>query len=154
MGGEPAGELAAAAVAVARRGKRRQNLAAPGGRVFQSYVRMNAEEKSFLDALAAAQGVSVPALFMRAVFTGGTDAAAGYERLREELAGARRLLAALGANVNQLARAANAQQIGEDVPAVTVAQLEAAAAAVQRAVERVDSITARATPGAPERGAK
>ncbi len=141
--------LAAEAVAVARRGTRRRNVAAPGARVFRSVVKMTAQEKSFVGALATAQGITVPALFMRAVVTGGTDAAARYERLREELAGARRLLVALGANVNQLTRQANAHALGDEVPAVTVAQLEAAAAAVVRAVDRVDAITARAAPVAP-----
>ena len=142
-------DLAAAAVAVARRGTRRRNLRVPGGRTFQTLIRMNAAEKSMVEALASAQKVSVPALFMRSVFTGGTDAAARYERLREELAGARRLLVGLGANVNQLARQSNARAGGDDVPAVTVAQLEAAAAAVVRAVGRVDAITARSAPAGP-----
>jgi hypothetical protein len=142
-------DVAVAAIAVARRGKRRRNIAQPGGRTFQTIIRMSPEEKSIVVALAAVQRISVPALFMRAVFTGGTDAAARYERLREELAGARRLLAALGANVNQLARQANTNALGDQVRPVTVAQLEAAAEAVVRAVERVDAITARATPGGP-----
>lgn len=142
-------EVTAAAVAVARRGARRQNIAVAGGRKFQTLIRMSPEEKSIVVALAAAQRVSVPALFMRAVFTGGVDAAARYERLREDLASARRLLVALGANVNQLARQANANALGDEVRPVTVAQIEAAAAAVIRAVERVDAITARATPVGP-----
>ena len=144
-------DVAAAAIAVARRGRRRRNIAEPGGRTFQTLIRMSPAEKSVVVALAAAQHVSVPALFMRAVFTGGTDAAAGYERLREELAGARRLLVAVGTNVNQLARQANAHALGDEARPVTVAQLEAAAAAVVRAVERVDAITAQATPVRPDK---
>jgi len=151
VGADPADGLAAQAVAVARRGARRRNVPEPKARVFRSVVKMTAAEKSFVDALASAQRVSVPALFMRAVFTGGTDAAAGYERLREELVGARRSLAALGANVNQLTRQANARALGDEVPAVTIEQLGAVAAAVQHAVERVDSITARASLTAPDR---
>lgn len=141
-----AGDVAATAVAVARKGARRRNTDDPGGRVFRTVVKMTAAEKAYVVALAKSQSVSPPALFMRALFTGGTDAAARYERLREELAGARRLLAGIAGNVNQLARQANAHARGDGVPDVTTAQLEAAAAAVLRAVERIDAVTARVSP--------
>jgi hypothetical protein len=139
-------DVATTAIAVARKGARRRNTEDPGGRVFRTVVKMTAAEKAYVLALAKSQHVSPPALFMRALFTGGTDAAARYERLREELAGARRLLAGLASNVNQLTRQANAHALGDGVPEVTTAQLEAAAAAVLRAVERIDAITARVSP--------
>ncbi|WP_298461351.1 plasmid mobilization relaxosome protein MobC [uncultured Cellulomonas sp.] len=144
MSGED--RIAQDATAVARRGARRRNITEPGGRTLRTVVKMNAEEKAYVTALARQQKISVPALFMRAVVTGGTDAAARYEQLREELAAARRVLVGLAANVNQLARQANAHAAGDPAPAVTVAQLRAAADAVHRVVERIDALTSRVAP--------
>lgn len=138
--------VAAEATAIARRGARRRNTSDAAGRVHATLVRMTTDEKALVTALALSQGLSVPAFLMRSAVTGGADAAARYERLREELAGARRLLAGLSSNLNQLARQANAHALAEDVPAVTVAQLDSAVRAVQQAVSRVDSITSRAAP--------
>lgn len=146
MSGED--RVARDAVAVARRGARRRNTAERGGRTLRTVVKMNVQEKAFVAALAKQQKISVPALFMRAVVTGGTDAAARYEQLREELAAARRVLVGLAGNVNQLARQANAHAAGDPVPSVTVAQMRAAAEAVQRVVARIDALTSRITPTA------
>lgn len=96
-----------------------------------------------LRSLADAQGVSVQAFLMRAVLTGGPDAAARYERLREELASTRMLLANVANNVNQLAyqantfaRSGNGEPVGGD-------EVRSAAAEVKAVIARVDSVTGR-----------
>jgi hypothetical protein len=79
---------------------------------------------------------------LRVATSQGREAAAVYERLREELAAARRLLAAVSGNVNQIARAWNAAAAGGNVEAPTERQLAATLDAVARSVAAVDRVTA------------
>ncbi|MBC9958341.1 plasmid mobilization relaxosome protein MobC [Yimella sp. cx-51] len=63
-----------------------------------------------VQALAAAQKISVPRLYERALTTGGVVASAKLSRIHDELYGVRRLLAIDSNNLNQLARVANATE--------------------------------------------
>ena len=96
-----------------------------------------------LTSLAAAQGVSVQAVLMRAVLTGGPDAAARLEQLREELAGARYRLATVANNVNQLAHQANAFALTDGTP-VTTEEVRTLAGSVRDVIQRIDDVTGRA----------
>ena len=107
-----------------------------------------------MSAKAASQGITVPALFMRALLTGGTEAAAKYQRLRDDLTAARRLLAAVSNNVNQLARQANAHAMDPAVPPVAANQLTAALAATARAAEAIEAIAGAATFPEPQRSGR
>lgn len=106
--------MAEDAFAVARRGRRRANADEPRGR--RVVLKVTDRELSLLNSLARAQGVSKQAVLMRAVLTGGSDAAARYERLREDLSATRLLLANVANNVNQLAHQANAFAVTGGTP--------------------------------------
>ncbi|GAA3674945.1 hypothetical protein GCM10022376_12890 [Yimella lutea] len=88
------------------RGRRRSNSAG-GARDFRTVIRHSEEEWVRVQALAAAQGISVPRLYERALTTGGVVASAKLSRIHDELYGVRRLLAIDSNNLNQLARVAN-----------------------------------------------
>lgn len=129
--------MAGDAFAIARRGRRRAN--ADEARDIAIQLKVTASENQLLESLSRAQGVSRQAVLMRAVLTGGTDAAARYERLREELASTRLLLANVANNLNQLAHQANTYALGGGTPV----HAEDVAAAVQRVLTvtaRVDAI--------------
>lgn len=87
-------------------------------------------------AMAAVQGISPQRLYVRALTTGGTEAAAKMQRIRDELSATRRLLAAVSNNVNQIARHANA---GPEFPDDAHAVL----GGVRRVVERIDATMER-----------
>lgn len=89
------------------RGRRRAN-AAGGPRSHTTKIKHSDEEWSFVVKLAESQGVSVPRLYERSLRAGGVVAAAEVARLHDELWGVRRAVAAIGNNVNQLAKVANA----------------------------------------------
>jgi hypothetical protein len=118
-------------------------------------IKLDEAEAEQVAAMAAEQGVTAPTLFMRALLTGGTEAAAKFERLRTELTAARRLLAASSVNLNQLARQANSASSGLDVPPVTPEQMSAATAALVRAIAQIDAVTGQVAaadrPGMPGR---
>ena len=143
----------AAATGVARRGRRRTNSAVGARAVRNVQIKLNEVEARLVEQLEAEQGVTAQVLFVRSLLTGGAEAAAEYERLRDELSAARRLLAAVSANVNQLARQANAAGGGVDVQPVTAEQLAVALRALARSVEGIDAVTARAGGGALRRAA-
>ena len=88
------------------RGRRRSNSAG-GARDFRTVIRHSEEEWVRVQALAAAQGISVPRLYERALTTGGVVASVKLSRIHDELYGVRRLLAIDSNNLNQLARVAN-----------------------------------------------
>ena len=143
---EPAAQVAAEpaqAPAVARRVRRRAN-ADPAGprRDVRVVIKLTPAERDRLAELAAEAGLTTPAFLLRVATSQGREAAAVYERLREELAAARRLLAAVSGNVNQIARAWNAAAAGGDVEAPTERQLAATLDAVARSVAAVDRVTA------------
>lgn len=132
--------MAEDAFAVARRGQRRANASEP--RDVRVVLSLTEREDQFLRSLAEAQGLSRQAVLMRATLTGGTDAAARYERLREDLSSARLLLANVANNVNQLAHQANSFAITGDHP-VDTGEVAKALAAVKAVIARVDEISGR-----------
>ncbi|MFQ6486126.1 plasmid mobilization protein [Brachybacterium epidermidis] len=129
------------AFAVARRGRRRANTSAARDR--RVVLKLSESEDEMLRSLAGAQGVSVQAFVMRAVLTGGPDAAARYERLREELASTRLLLANVANNVNQLAYQANAFARSGNGEPVDEAHVRAVAEDVRSVVQKIDALTGR-----------
>lgn len=145
-GGSPAGPGVVAGVSggLARGGRRRRN-ALDGARLLRVVIKLTPPEKAVVAGMAAAQGITPPALFMRALLTGGTEAAAKYQRLRDELTAARRLLAQVSNNVNQLARQANALALDSSVPPVPAGQLAAALQATERAARRIEAIAGAAS---------
>lgn len=129
--------MAEDAFAVARRGRRRANASEPRDR--RVVLRLAEAEFQMLEALAQQQGVSKQAVLMRAVLTGGPEAAARYERLREELGAARFVLSTVANNVNQLAHQANAFALTGGTPVKTeeVVELADEVRAMMRRVEAV-----------------
>lgn len=96
-----------------------------------------------LEALARQQGVSKQAVLMRAVLTGGPDAAARYERLREELRAARFVLSTVANNVNQLAHQANAFALTGGTPVKTEEVVELADE-VRAMLTKIDAVATKA----------
>lgn len=88
------------------RGRRRANSAS-GPRQHRVVIRHTDDEWVRVSALAAAQGISVPRLYERALLAGGVVAAAELSAIHDELYGVRRLLGIDSNNLNQLARIAN-----------------------------------------------
>lgn len=129
--------MAEDAFAVARRGRRRANADEP--RNHRVVLKVTAAELALLDSLARAQDVSKQAVLMRAVLTGGSDAAARYERLREDLSATRLLLANVANNVNQLAHQANSFAVGGGTP-VSAGDVRRALRDVRSVVARVDAV--------------
>lgn len=129
--------MAGDAFAIARRGRRRAN--ADEARDIAIQLKVTKSENELLESLSRAQGVSRQAVLMRAVLTGGTDAAARYERLREELASTRLLLANVANNINQLAHQANAFALGGGTPVHTEDVL-AAVRDVRAVIARVQEV--------------
>lgn len=121
-------------VAAAGRGAARMKRL-PGGRSHQARVTMSDGEYAVIAARAAAARVSVPRFLAEAALAGDAVTASERRALVAELLAARRLAAALGGNLNQLARVANAT--GQLRPEVT-----AAAAAAGRAADRLRAAAA------------
>lgn len=114
--------------ALARR--RREN--APGGRRHRHSVLVTPEEEGVLVRLAAEQGVTVPRLLVEAATAERAGETASDRReLLTELFGVHRALGAVGNNLNQLTRAANAS--GD-----LAVELEHTLAAVRRQLMRLD----------------
>lgn len=127
--------------AVARRGARRANADEP--RKNRLVLMMTDSEEALLRSLARAQGVSRQAVLMRAVLTGGTDAAARYEQLLEALARTRFQLATVANNVNQLAHQANTFALGSGEP-VQAEDVRAVMRDVRTVIDRVESVAVQA----------
>lgn len=123
--------------AVANRGRRRANADEPRSR--RVVVKLTDGELAYLEALAGAQGVSKQAVLMRAVLTGGTEAAARYEQLLEALSRTRFQLATVANNMNQLAHQANSFALGSSEP-VNAEDVRAAVRGVQVVMERVEDV--------------
>lgn len=128
--------------AVARGGRKRERASDP--REHRVVVRLSDAEFAMVTALSEAQGVSRPAVLMRALLTGGPEAAARYERLREELAATRFLLATVANNVNQLAHQANTFALSGGVP-VAASDVRAVALDVGKTVDRINKFVEGAT---------
>lgn len=131
--------MAEDAFAIARHGQRRANADAPRER--RIVVRASEDEYAFVSALARAQGISRQAVLMRAVLTGGTDAAAQYQELREALVRTRFQLANVANNVNQLAHQANSFALGSDEP-VDAEDVRAVMRDVRAVIARVEAVAA------------
>lgn len=129
--------MAEDAFAVARRGRRRANADAP--RENRVVLKVTDQELALLESLAGAQGVSKQAVLMRAVLTGGSDAAARYERLREDLSVTRLMLANVANNVNQLAHQANSFAVTGGTP-VDAEDVARALRDVRAVLARVDAV--------------
>lgn len=123
--------------AVARRGMRRANADEP--RSNRLVLRMTDREDELLRSIARAQGVSRQAVLMRAVLTGGTDAAARYEQLLEALARTRFQLGTVANNVNQLAHQANSFALGNGEP-VEAEDVRQVMREVRTVIDRVEHI--------------
>lgn len=108
-------------------------------------LKLSDAEVGMLNSLAAAQGISRQAVLMRAVLTGGSEAAARYERLREELASTRFVLATVANNVNQLAHQANSFAVSGGTP-VSADEVARVSESVRDVVARVDAIAGRVMP--------
>ncbi|MGP5292170.1 plasmid mobilization relaxosome protein MobC [Brachybacterium tyrofermentans] len=102
-------------------------------------LKVTDQELALLESLAGAQGVSKQAVLMRAVLTGGSDAAARYERLREDLSVTRLMLANVANNVNQLAHQANSFAVTGGTP-VDAEDVERALRDVRAVLTRVDAV--------------
>ncbi|EFQ0233722.1 plasmid mobilization relaxosome protein MobC [Shigella flexneri] len=107
-------------------------------------LKLTEEEFGLLEALAEAQGVSKQAVLMRAVLTGGPDAAARVDRMRDELRSLRLLLANVANNMNQLARQANAFALGSEEP-VSARDVQAVVDDAAKLVVRIGEFSQRAS---------
>jgi len=123
--------------AVASRGKRRANADEPRSK--RVVLKLTDGEFAYLEALARAQYVSKQAVLMRAVLTGGTEAAARYEQLLEALARTRFQLATVANNVNQLAHQANSFALGSSEP-VQAEDVHEVLHEVRAVMERVEGV--------------
>ncbi|MDP9848136.1 plasmid mobilization protein [Streptosporangium lutulentum] len=106
-----------------------------GGRPHKHSVRMSQEEQAVVEARAGQAGVSVPRFLVEAGLAGDAATASQLRANAAELLAARRLVAAVGVNLNQLAKVANAT--GE-VPAA----LEATMVATLQFLNRLDAAAA------------
>jgi Bacterial mobilisation protein (MobC) len=86
----------------------RRQKRAPGGRPHKHTVRLTDAQQEIVAARAAAAGVSVPLLLAEAAVAGTAQTASERRAAANGRLAARRLLAAVGNNVNQLAKVANA----------------------------------------------
>lgn len=113
---------------------RRRRANVPGGRGGRFVVKVSPEEEALLVARAKmAGGISVQRLMVTAVLSDGSVRSVDFETRRQAWAQAcevRNAIAALGVNMNQIARQANTDQ---DIPA----DFAPATAAVTRAMARV-----------------
>jgi hypothetical protein len=131
MAAEPVGEEMPLRRATARRERRRRSRQVEP-RPHLVKVKLSDAERLALEARAIRIGVSVPRLLVEAALAGSAQTLTERRALLGELFGARRLVAALGNNVNQLARVANSTgRVPEE--------LAAAAGAVVRVTARLDA---------------
>ncbi|WP_157254846.1 MobC family plasmid mobilization relaxosome protein [Nonomuraea typhae] len=119
---------------VARR--RRQQ----GGRTNVLKVKLSDAEKAALAARAKTIGVSTQRLLVESALAGGVHTLTERRALLAELLATRRLLLAMGNNVNQIARAVNAT-------GRPPAELGAASAAITRIAGRLDLLVSHLTGG-------
>ncbi|MEO5875008.1 MAG: plasmid mobilization relaxosome protein MobC [Streptosporangiaceae bacterium] len=111
----------------------------PGGRRHELKVRLTDEQRAKVSGRASAAGVSISRLMVEAALSGITRTATERRAIVIELLAVRRLVVALGNNVNQIARVANAT---EQVPA----EVPAAMDAVVRVLARLDAKASEMSP--------
>lgn len=114
-----------------RPGVRRRKRSVGGRRPHRVQIRLNDDEHARVKAMAAHLGVSVPALYERAMFAGSVQAAAGVEEAVLGMLGARRLLANAANNLNQIAKAVNSGDVLDTV------RLEETLRLFERAIEQL-----------------
>jgi Bacterial mobilisation protein (MobC) len=112
----------------------------PGGRGHQVKVRLNDAEYAATAARAAGARVSMQRLLVEAALAGDAATASERRALVAELLAARRLVLAMGNNLNQLARVANSTGFVRP-------EVSAAAAAAARAVQRLEDAAHAIAPG-------
>lgn len=115
--------------------KRRANT--PGGRQHQHKVKVTPEEEGLLLRLAAEQNVTIPRLLVEAALSNRGETPTDRRDLLAGLFHARRLLASISNNVNQIARATNA---GEPINTELVHTLRAVNDQCKRIDELIDSL--------------
>jgi hypothetical protein len=120
--------------AVAGGGRQRRQA---GGRRRAFLVRVTDAEHQALTERAARAGLSVPRLMVEASLAEGLRTVSERRGQLSELAAVKRLALAIGNNVNQLARSANATRYQ---PRETQAVLEAAARVLVRAEAAVAAL--------------
>lgn len=113
---------------------RRKNV--PGGRTGVHKVKTTPEEESVLAARASAARVTIPRLMVESAMADRGESATDRTRAATEMFAAYRQLAALGNNINQIARATNATDEVQDDCARTLA-------AVRRSAMRIDDVLDR-----------
>jgi hypothetical protein len=102
-----------------------------GGRRVVRKVRLTVEEDVRLVRLAAVQRVTVPRLLAESALAADGWTITQRRELVEECFAARRQLAGVARNVNQIARWSNAQRVARDA--------ETLVAMVERAIGRLDA---------------
>lgn len=120
--------------------RRRANVA--GGRQHRHEVKVSPEEEGMLLRRANAKGITVVRLLVEsALAEDGAEIASDRRALLVDLFAAHRTLASLGNNVNQIAKATNAEGVvpGELVEPLrhTLDAVRAAAAALTDAIEEL-----------------
>lgn len=110
-------------------GRRRMNAQEP--RSHRVVVTCTDDEYRMLFGLAAAQGISLQNVLMRAAMSGGTQSAQKTAELVDELRSTRQLLAVATGLLNQLAKVANSTgKVPQEIPE--------ALAMMQRGSQKVD----------------
>jgi hypothetical protein len=111
----------------------------PGGRKNAVKVLLSDQERAVLAGRAAKAGLSLPRLLVETALAGDRRTASEQRGLIAEFLAVRRLVAAIGNNLNQLARVANAGgRAPEELPVVLEAlgrvidRLEDAVAALRK----------------------
>ncbi|WP_170177740.1 plasmid mobilization protein [Thermomonospora umbrina] len=111
----------------------------PGGRKRAVKVLLTEEERATIVRRAEAARVSIPRLLVEAALSGNARTATERRAIVIEVLAVRRLVAALGNNVNQLAKVANSTgEIPDQLPAVLDA--------VQRVLDRLDATASELAP--------
>lgn len=123
------------------RGPRMRQANVAGGRPVAHRVCVSVEEEAVLARRAAAERVTVARLLVESALSGGGETPSERRVLVEELFAARRELARVGVNVNQLARKAN---VGEGFPVeearAFLVESRALAARIDAAIDAVASL--------------
>jgi hypothetical protein len=129
--------------------RRRGNVV--GGRQHRHTVKVSPEEEARLRLMAGEQQVTVARLLAESALAGSGVNAAEHRQLAAELFAAKRLLASIANNVNQLAKVANST--GEVPPemAATLDAVRRVAARIEASVQGLGEVTGRVSRRAGQR---
>lgn len=115
---------------------RRQVRRVGSPRLVRHVVKVSVEQEERLVEAATGQGVTVPRLLVESALSGGPGEAAARRAIAGEVFGLQRALGAIGVNLNQLARAANATgHLEESLPA-SLRRLDAVTIQLQAFLDR------------------